>query len=283
MIYIYIYMMNSCTRWYVEWWCMMMNASLTWHGVSPAKWTELQCHLTCRDAFILPSVGHSMAGSKQCSYTFASISSTSMYMILHSCLLCQLTIDIKVSINMQSRSREGWPTLDLVEVHFSLPKNVREETCRFKAGENVVISINDPVSTSARDCWGWRLWIQRTRRVFNDHEHKQHQILSPDTDFNRKSKERRGRYQKSAGSEYHWHIQWNSLHIVYTEVNTCSWMQQVFHQFLQTMELQQHLAGASHPIHVPPKNPPKELLPFKLKIQVANPCFHVYYITSCGK
>ena len=117
--------------------------------------------------------------------------------------------------------REGWPTLDLVEVHFSLPKNVREETCRFKAGENVLISINDPVSTSAA----------RDGRVFNDHEHDNYEILSPDTDFKRKSKERRGRpagptqnQPTLASIDVYTCTMEQSIHIVYTEF-TLTYMQ----------------------------------------------------------
>lgn len=56
----------------------------------------------------------------------------------------------------------GWPELKQVEVHFKLPREVKEETCRLKpgrkayakhckascwlwwSGENVVISLGDP-------------------------------------------------------------------------------------------------------------------------------------------
>lgn len=184
--------------------------------------------------------------------------------------------------------REGWPTLDLVEVHFSLPKNVREETCRFKAGENVLISINDPVSTSAA----------RDGRVFNDHEHDNYEILSPDTDFKRKSKERRGRpagptqnQPTLASIDVYTCTMEQSIHIVYTEF-TLTYMQLNAAGFppIFTMELQQHLAGGQgtcsvlhqqrswtwavircHLIHVPAKNPRKKLLPFKSSLQVASP------------
>ncbi|CAK8992409.1 Hypothetical protein SCF082_LOCUS3083 [Durusdinium trenchii] len=39
----------------------------------------------------------------------------------------------------------GWPQLNTLEVHFRIPDRVKEENCRFKPGENVVISLNDPV------------------------------------------------------------------------------------------------------------------------------------------
>ena len=96
-MYVFRYwrMMNSCTRCYVEW-CMMMIPSLTWHGVSPAKWTELKCHL------IHPAKLETFDGRFQTiqSYICNYIYRCAWYCIV---MLCQSTVDLKVSIITPSR------------------------------------------------------------------------------------------------------------------------------------------------------------------------------------
>ncbi|CAJ1380771.1 unnamed protein product [Effrenium voratum] len=64
-----------------------------------------------------------------------------------------------MKVESQGRQQEskkaalpGWPNFGTEEVIFNLPHNLTEERCRFKSGEQVVISYNDPMKN--RVCEG---------------------------------------------------------------------------------------------------------------------------------